>query len=226
MATKAENVLGTGAENRPQMLEKSMYDSWKSRILFYIEGKENGEMLIDSINNDPFQFKEITVPATETTAEEKRLQELKELTPEEKIKKSCDIKATLQQNKILKAAMAINSVTLSDMKVPEAYFTSLPKNGRACLGDVIYRYITSKKFSAEFFLDCIDLSSEHVALEIANRACSFMLCDLDFEPLSLSLSFMPSCDLVSLANILILCLILKASNQSLRKSLSLNLELS
>ncbi|GJV09514.1 DNA-directed DNA polymerase [Tanacetum coccineum] len=44
--------------------------------------------------------------------------------------------------------------------------------------------------------------------------CSFMLCDLDFEPLSLSLSSMPSCDLVSLTNILILCLILKASNQS------------
>ncbi|GJR67819.1 mitogen-activated protein kinase kinase kinase 5-like protein [Tanacetum coccineum] len=47
-----------------------------------------------------------------------------------------------------------------------------------------------------------------------------------FEPLSLSLSSMPSCDLVSLTNILILCLILKASDQSLRKSLSLNLELS
>ncbi|GJT63177.1 putative ribonuclease H-like domain-containing protein [Tanacetum coccineum] len=57
-------------------------------------------------------------------------------------------------------------------------------------------------------------------------ACSFMLCDLDFEPLSLSLSSIPSCDLVSFTNILILCLILKASNQSLRKSLSLNLELS
>ncbi|GKA81184.1 hypothetical protein Tco_0787876, partial [Tanacetum coccineum] len=32
----------------------------------------------------------------------------------------------------------------------------------------------------------------------------FMLCDLDFEPLSLSLSFMPSCDLVSMTNMLIL----------------------
>ncbi|GJZ77294.1 hypothetical protein Tco_0641966 [Tanacetum coccineum] len=61
---------------------------------------------------------------------------------------------------------------------------------------------------------------------LAQVACSFMLCDLDFEPLSLSLSSMPSCDLVSFTNILILCLILKASNQSLRKSLSLNLELS
>ncbi|GKB40717.1 putative reverse transcriptase domain-containing protein [Tanacetum coccineum] len=46
------------------------------------------------------------------------------------------------------------------------------------------------------------------------EVCSFMLCDLDIEPLSLSLSSMPSCDLVSLTNILILCLILKASNQS------------
>ncbi|GJW70901.1 reverse transcriptase domain-containing protein [Tanacetum coccineum] len=36
------------------------------------------------------------------------------------------------------------------------------------------------------------------------EACSFMLCDLDFEPLSSSLSSMPSCDLVSLTNILIL----------------------
>ncbi|GKF38667.1 hypothetical protein Tco_0118728 [Tanacetum coccineum] len=47
-----------------------------------------------------------------------------------------------------------------------------------------------------------------------NYACSFMLCDLDFEPSSLSLSSMPSCDLESFTNILILCLILKASNQS------------
>ncbi|GKF14868.1 hypothetical protein Tco_0056330, partial [Tanacetum coccineum] len=47
-----------------------------------------------------------------------------------------------------------------------------------------------------------------------------------FEPLTLSLTSMPSCDLESLTNILILCLILKASNQSLQKSLSLNLELS
>ncbi|GJW18461.1 hypothetical protein Tco_0025897 [Tanacetum coccineum] len=38
-----------------------------------------------------------------------------------------------------------------------------------------------------------------------------------FEPLTLSLTSMPSCDLECLTNILILCLILKASNQSLRK---------
>ncbi|KAG7033326.1 Rop guanine nucleotide exchange factor 5, partial [Cucurbita argyrosperma subsp. argyrosperma] len=72
-------------------------------------------------------------------------------------------------NQILKAAMAINNVALADMEVPESYLETLPKNGRACLGDVIYRYITSERFSSENLLDCLDLSSEHVALDVANR---------------------------------------------------------
>ncbi|KFK24989.1 hypothetical protein AALP_AA8G052100 [Arabis alpina] len=70
---------------------------------------------------------------------------------------------------ILKAVMAINSIALTEMDVPESYLETLPKNGRSCLGDVIYKYITSEKFSADCLLDCIDLSSEHNALDIANR---------------------------------------------------------
>ncbi|KAK1355258.1 Rop guanine nucleotide exchange factor 5 [Heracleum sosnowskyi] len=72
-------------------------------------------------------------------------------------------------NQILKASMSINSITLAEMKVPDSYLETLPKNGRACLGDVIYRYITSEYFSPECLLDCLDLSNEHTALEIANR---------------------------------------------------------
>ncbi|XP_061973751.1 rop guanine nucleotide exchange factor 5-like [Populus nigra] len=72
-------------------------------------------------------------------------------------------------NQILKAAMAINSVALAEMDIPDSYLEALPKNGRACLGDLVYRYITSDQFSAECLLDCLDLSSEHVALDIANR---------------------------------------------------------
>ncbi|XP_068668440.1 rop guanine nucleotide exchange factor 7-like [Aristolochia californica] len=72
-------------------------------------------------------------------------------------------------NQILKAAMAINSNALAEMEVPGSYLESLPKNGRTSLGDVIHRYITSDQFSPECLLDCLDLSSEHQALEIANR---------------------------------------------------------
>ena len=44
------------------------------------------------------------------------------------------------------------------------------QTARASLGDVIYRYITSDHFSPECLLACLDLTSEHQAIEIANRA--------------------------------------------------------
>ncbi|GJZ20913.1 hypothetical protein Tco_0557952 [Tanacetum coccineum] len=94
MATLVENVFAASVENQPPMLEKGIYNSWKSCILLYIEGKENREMLLDSINNGSFQFKDITVSATKTTVEEKQMQELKDLTLEEKTRKSYDIKTT------------------------------------------------------------------------------------------------------------------------------------
>lgn len=72
-------------------------------------------------------------------------------------------------NQILKAAMAINSLTLADMDVPISYFESLPKNGRASLGEAIYKYISSDEFSPAWLLECLDISSEHQAIEIANR---------------------------------------------------------
>lgn len=72
-------------------------------------------------------------------------------------------------NQILKAAVAINSNVLSEMEVPDIYLDALPKNGRASLGDIIYRYITAEQFSPDCLLDCLDLSSEHHTLEIANR---------------------------------------------------------
>ena len=43
------------------------------------------------------------------------------------------------------------------------------QSGRSCLGEIIYRYITAEQFSPECLLDCLDLSSEHHTLEVANR---------------------------------------------------------
>jgi hypothetical protein len=43
------------------------------------------------------------------------------------------------------------------------------QNGKASLGDLIYRYISSDQFYPECLLDCLDLSSEHQAIELANR---------------------------------------------------------
>ncbi|EPS71259.1 hypothetical protein M569_03494 [Genlisea aurea] len=87
---------------------------------------------------------------------------------------SDDSRKRLQQfkdctNQILKAALAINSNVLSEMDIPAAYTETLPKNGRDCLGDIIYRCMISDHFSSEDLLDSLDLSSEHYTLDVANR---------------------------------------------------------
>ncbi|VFQ74744.1 unnamed protein product [Cuscuta campestris] len=73
-------------------------------------------------------------------------------------------------HQIHKAAMAINTTILSDMGVPHSYFASLPKSGKASVGESIYRYISSgEKFSPEKLLDSVNISSEHEALELADK---------------------------------------------------------
>ncbi|XWS16334.1 hypothetical protein CRYUN_Cryun34aG0076200 [Craigia yunnanensis] len=70
---------------------------------------------------------------------------------------------------VLKAAMSINAQVLSEMEVPENYIESLPKNGRASLGDSTYRSITVEFFDHDQFLSTMDLSSEHKILDLKNR---------------------------------------------------------
>ncbi|GKB22269.1 hypothetical protein Tco_0856192, partial [Tanacetum coccineum] len=91
----AENVIAARAENRPLMLEKGMYDSWKTRIWLYIRGKENGEMLIDSIKKGPFNLaEEIIIPSVNGAPDEKRAHTMEDLSLRERIRYDCDIKAT------------------------------------------------------------------------------------------------------------------------------------
>ncbi|GKE35211.1 copia protein [Tanacetum coccineum] len=47
MTTLAEHIIVAGAENRPPMLEKSMYDSWASHIRLFVKGKKNAQQLQD-----------------------------------------------------------------------------------------------------------------------------------------------------------------------------------
>ncbi|XP_051116476.1 rho guanine nucleotide exchange factor 8-like [Andrographis paniculata] len=70
---------------------------------------------------------------------------------------------------VLKAAMAINAQTLTEMEIPESYIESLPKSGRAILGETMYRYITEEYFDPDYFLTSIDLSSEHKIVDLKNK---------------------------------------------------------
>ncbi|XP_024382577.1 rop guanine nucleotide exchange factor 7 isoform X2 [Physcomitrium patens] len=72
-------------------------------------------------------------------------------------------------SQILKAAMAINAQVLIEMEAPECYFETLPKNGRTCLGDELYRAIASEHFSPDRLVSNLDVHDEHNILEMANR---------------------------------------------------------
>ncbi|GKF82155.1 hypothetical protein Tco_0243811 [Tanacetum coccineum] len=50
--TLAEYMILSGADNRPPMLDKDMYDSWKSRMELYMQNREHGRMIHESVEHD------------------------------------------------------------------------------------------------------------------------------------------------------------------------------
>ncbi|GJT47258.1 retrovirus-related pol polyprotein from transposon TNT 1-94 [Tanacetum coccineum] len=51
MATLADKTILSGADNRPPMLEKDMYDSWKSRMELYMMNRQHRRMILESAKN-------------------------------------------------------------------------------------------------------------------------------------------------------------------------------
>nr|GEV71370.1 hypothetical protein [Tanacetum cinerariifolium] len=51
MTTLADKAILSGADNRPPMLEKDMYDSWKSRMELYMLNRQHGRMILESVEN-------------------------------------------------------------------------------------------------------------------------------------------------------------------------------
>ncbi|GKB29812.1 hypothetical protein Tco_0869213, partial [Tanacetum coccineum] len=89
MTTLAEHIIVAGAENRPLMLEKSMYDSWASRICLFIKGKKHGRMMLDSIDNGPLVYP--TIEEDRQTRPKKYF----ELTEAQQLQDDCDVQATI-----------------------------------------------------------------------------------------------------------------------------------
>ncbi|GJR98720.1 hypothetical protein Tco_0270894 [Tanacetum coccineum] len=56
MSTLVKYMIVAGAENRPPMLDKTMYKSWQSHMLLYLKGKKNGRMMLESIQSGPFVY--------------------------------------------------------------------------------------------------------------------------------------------------------------------------
>ncbi|GKA85211.1 putative ribonuclease H-like domain-containing protein [Tanacetum coccineum] len=53
MTTLADKAILSGSDNRPPMLEKDYYDSWKSRMELYMMNRQHGQMILESVENGP-----------------------------------------------------------------------------------------------------------------------------------------------------------------------------
>ncbi|GKA44168.1 hypothetical protein Tco_0736892 [Tanacetum coccineum] len=86
--TLAEYMILSGADNRPPMLDKDLYDSWKSQMELYMQNREHGRMILESVEHGPLIW---------PTVEENgviRTKKYAELSAAEKIQADCDMKST------------------------------------------------------------------------------------------------------------------------------------
>nr|GEZ54033.1 retrovirus-related Pol polyprotein from transposon TNT 1-94 [Tanacetum cinerariifolium] len=88
MASLADKAMLSGADNHPPMLEKDMYDSWKSRMELYMLNRQHGRMILESVEHGPLLWP--TVEEDGVT----RLKKYSELSAAEAIQADCDVKAT------------------------------------------------------------------------------------------------------------------------------------
>ncbi|GKA22858.1 hypothetical protein Tco_0708820 [Tanacetum coccineum] len=88
MSTLAELMILSGADNCPPMLEKHLYDSWKSRMELYMQNKEHERMILESVEHGLLIWP--TIEENGLT----RTKKYEEFPATEKIQIDCDLKAT------------------------------------------------------------------------------------------------------------------------------------
>ncbi|GJX03445.1 hypothetical protein Tco_0189361 [Tanacetum coccineum] len=86
--TLAEYMILSNADNRPPMLDKDMYDSWKSRMELYMQNREHGRMILELVEHGPLIWQ--TVKENSMI----RTKKYAELSAAEKIQADYDMKAT------------------------------------------------------------------------------------------------------------------------------------
>ncbi|GJY05633.1 integrase, catalytic region, zinc finger, CCHC-type containing protein [Tanacetum coccineum] len=102
MSNMSEDIQYAGSDTRPPMLDRTDFESWQQRIRLYCLGKDNGENIMKSITEGPFQMGTfIQTPAEDAEETEGALQlgperarVFTDLSAEEKERYKADIRAT------------------------------------------------------------------------------------------------------------------------------------
>ncbi|GJY98385.1 hypothetical protein Tco_0515295 [Tanacetum coccineum] len=73
--TLADKSLLSGGDNKPPMLEKHLYDSWKSRMELYMMNRPHGRMILASVEKGLLVWPTITVDGATRPKEYTELRE-------------------------------------------------------------------------------------------------------------------------------------------------------
>nr|GEY57018.1 hypothetical protein [Tanacetum cinerariifolium] len=169
--SESESAILSGADNHPPMLEKDMYDSWKSRMELFMLNRQHGRMILESVEHGPLLWP--TIEEDGVT----RLKKYSELSAAEAIQADCDVKAT---NIILQALPSKIYALVNTHKVAKDLWeriqmlmqgTSLTKQERECkLYDEFYKFAywkgeTLRDFYLKFPLLLNDMKMYNMKLE-------------------------------------------------------------
>ncbi|GKA48765.1 hypothetical protein Tco_0741723 [Tanacetum coccineum] len=121
MTTLADKSLLLGGDNKPPMLEKHLYDSWKSRMELYMMNRPHGRMILAFVEKGPLVWPTITVNGVT------RPKEYTKLTPAETIQADCDIKTI---NIILQGLPVISQGYLGENQNAHAERVTIARRGK------------------------------------------------------------------------------------------------
>ncbi|GKA11539.1 hypothetical protein Tco_0691085 [Tanacetum coccineum] len=178
--TLADMIL-SGDDNHPLMLDKDLYDSWKSRMELYMQNRENGRMILESVKHGPLIW--LTIEENGVT----RTKKYAELSATEKTQAVCDLKAT---NIIFRGLPSDIYSLVNHRRVAKDLWeriqllmqgTSLTKQERECK----LKFVTDVKLVKD--LHTTNFDQLHAYLQqhelYANEVC--IMCERNHDPLAL-----------------------------------------
>nr|GFA60596.1 retrovirus-related Pol polyprotein from transposon TNT 1-94 [Tanacetum cinerariifolium] len=112
MASLADKAILSDAENCPPMLEKDMYDSWKSRMELYMLNRQHGRMILESVEHGPLLWPSVTEDGVT------RLKKYSKLSSAKAIQADCDKGETLRDF-YLRFSLLLNDMNMYNMKLEQ-----------------------------------------------------------------------------------------------------------
>nr|GEV04174.1 hypothetical protein [Tanacetum cinerariifolium] len=185
MTTLAKFMILSDSDNRPSMLEKNLYDSWKSIIELYMQNREHGRIILESVEHGLLIWP--TIEENGVT----RTKRYEELSATEKIQANCDLKerecklydafykfAHIKGESLhqyyLRFTQLINDMNIYNMKLEQfqvniKFLNSLPPEWSKFMTDVKLCPKTKRKRDATWFKDKVLLVEAQRSGKVLNE---------------------------------------------------------